>query len=143
MIDQTAIFGPMLGMVLLTFVVWVFLFVRRVGFIQGQGITPEQLSVPGALASLTPAEVSNPSDNFKNLFEVPVLFYVLVGYLFATQQVDAPYVTMAWLFFVFRTLHSAVHCTFNWVMLRFYLYAASTALVWIIAGRAGLHYLAG
>jgi hypothetical protein len=39
-------------------------------------------------------------------------------------------------------LHSAVHCTINVVMLRFYLYLVSTLAVWFIAGRAALHWLA-
>jgi hypothetical protein len=42
----------------------------------------------------------------------------------------------------FRVLHSAVHCTINIVMLRFYLYLFSTLAVWFIAGRAALHWLA-
>jgi len=40
----------------------------------------------------------------------------------------------------FRAMHSAVHCTFNLVMLRFYLYLLSTLAVWFIAIRAALAY---
>jgi hypothetical protein len=40
-----------------------------------------------------------------------------------------------------RALHSAVHCTINLVMLRFYLYLFSTLAVWFIAVRAALSYL--
>jgi hypothetical protein len=83
-------------------------------------------------------EVANPSDNLKNLFEIPVLFYALVLYLFVTNQVDAVYVNAAWVFVVFRALHSAVHCTFNLIMLRFYLYLFATLAVWFIAIRAAL-----
>ena len=36
--------------------------------------------------------MSNPSDNLKNLFEMPVLFYALSLYLYATSQVDGLYV---------------------------------------------------
>ena len=133
---QTTIFGPVFAMILLTFVVWVTLYVRRIRFITGDEISPEDLAVPGALERLSPPRVSNPSDNFKNLFEIPVLFYALVTYLFATGQVDIAYVVAAWLFVVLRVLHSAVHCTINIVMLRFYLYALSTLCVWFIAARA-------
>ena len=92
---------------------------------------------PTALARLSPPAVANPSDNLKNLFEIPVLFYVLVLYLFAVKQVDALYVDAAWIFVTFRVLHSAVHCTFNLIMLRFYLYLIATVAVWFIAFRAG------
>jgi hypothetical protein len=33
-------------------------------------------------------------------------------------------------------MHSAVHCTFNHIILRFYLYLISTIAVWFIAIRA-------
>ena len=140
--SQTAIFGPVFAMLSLTFVVWMYLYVRRIHFITNDSLTPEQLAVPGALAELSPPEVSNPSDNFKNLFEIPVLLYVLALYLFVTSQVDTTYLIAAWVFVGFRVLHSAVHCTINIVMLRFYLYLISTVAVWFIAARAVLDYLA-
>jgi len=61
-----------------------------------------------------------------------------VLYLFVTNQVDAVYVTAAWVFVAFRALHSAVHCTFNLIMLRFYLYLIATLAVWFMAIRAAL-----
>jgi hypothetical protein len=134
--DQTAIFGPFFATMLLTFAVWVFMFVRRIAFIQRQHLSPDDLAIPGRLAELSPPSVSNPSDNLKNLFEIPVLFYALVLYLFATSQVDGAYVAAAWIFAAFRTLHSAVHCTFNKVMLRFYLYLVAALAVWFMAVRA-------
>jgi hypothetical protein len=140
---QSAIFGPVFATVLLTFVVWVYMYIRRIRFINGNDISPADLAVPGALAELSPPEVSNPSDNFKNLFEVPVLFYVLALYLYVTSQVDGTHLAAAWIFVGFRVLHSAIHCTVNIVMLRFYLYLISTLAVWFIAARAVLHHLAG
>jgi hypothetical protein len=142
MTPQTAIFGPMFATVFLTFVVWTYMYVRRIRFIRGKQLSPTDLAVPGALAQLSPPEVSNPSDNLKNLFEIPVLFYALALYLFVTHQVDGVYVSAAWVFVVFRVLHSAVHCTVNIVMLRFYLYLISTLAVWYIAARAALHHVA-
>jgi len=141
--QQSAIFGPMFTMVMLTFVVWVYMYVRRIGFITRSQISAADLAVPGALDRLTPAAVSNPSDNLKNLFELPVLFYALVLYLFVTDQVDGPFLTAAWIFVFFRLLHSAAHCTINIVMLRFYLYLASSLALWFLAARAALHHFGG
>jgi hypothetical protein len=137
---QTAIFGPFFATMLLTLLVWVYMYVRRISFIRRSGLTPEELAVPGALAARSPAAVSNPSDNLKNLFEIPVLFYALALYLFVTAQVDAVHVGAAWVFVAFRTLHSAVHCTINLVMLRFYLYLVATLAVWFMLARAVLAY---
>jgi hypothetical protein len=116
------------------------MYVRRISFITSNKISSKNLAAPGALAQLSPPAVSNPSDNLKNLFELPVVFYALVLYLFATKQVDAVYVGAAWVFVAFRVLHSTVHCTFNFVILRFYLYLFATLAVWFIAIRAALAY---
>jgi len=139
---QTAIFGPFFATMLLTFVVWVYMYVRRIRFITSSNLSGQDLAKPGELARLSPPEISNPSDNLKNLFEIPVLFYALALYLFVTQQVDTAYVTAAWVFVAFRVLHSAVHCTINIVMLRFYLYLVSTLAVWFMLARAVLAHFA-
>ena len=65
------------------------MYVRRIRFIQSRELTPAELTIPGRLAELSPPAVSNPSDNLKNLFEIPVIFYALALLLFATQQVDS------------------------------------------------------
>src|SRR5215212_11639522 len=140
---QTAIFGPFFATMVLTLLVWVYMYIRRISFITKNNISPKDLALPGALAQLSPAAVSNPSDNLKNLFEIPVLFYALALYLFVTGQVDAIYVTAVWIFVAFRALHSAVHCTFNLVMLRFYLYLIATLAVWFMVARAALAYFGG
>lgn len=138
---QSAIFGPVFATVLLTLGVWVYMYVRRIHFLTSNEIRPGDVSSPAALAAVTPPQVSNPSDNLKNLFEIPVIFYVLALLLFATQQVDATYVWAAWIFVAFRVLHSAVHCSVNIILLRFWLYLISTLAVWFIAARAALRYL--
>ena len=140
---QTAIFGPFFATMLLTLVVWVYMYIRRIRFIAMNNINPKDLAVPGALAQLSPAAVSNPSDNLKNLFEIPVLFYALALYLFVTSQVNVTYVSAAWIFVAFRVAHSAVHCTSNLMMLRFYLYVIASVALWFMIVRAALAHFAG
>jgi len=124
-------------MLLLTLAVWVFLFAKRVPFILRTDFGPDG-PTPAKFAALSPPDVSNPSDNLKNLFELPVLFYALVLYLFAMQQVDATYVAAAWVFFAFRVLHSAMHCTLNIVNVRFALYLVAALALWFMGIRAAL-----
>jgi hypothetical protein len=135
--QQNAIFSPFFAMMLLTWVVWVYMYVRRIRFITQRKLTTKELE-PIAFAQLSPPTVSNPSDNLKNLFEIPIIFYALVLYLFSTKQVDTVYVTAAWGFVLFRTMHSVVHCTFNRIMLRFHLYLYSTIAIWFMAARAAM-----
>jgi hypothetical protein len=135
--NPISIFAPFFAMIALTVVVWIYMDARRIPFIVRSNFTPEQLS-PVELARLSPPAVSNPSDNLKNLFELPALFYALVLCLYVTNHVDATFVWAAWLFVGLRVLHSAVHCTFNFVPLRFWLYAAGSLLLGFIAVRAAL-----
>jgi hypothetical protein len=137
---QAMIFAPMFALMGLTFVVWVYLYARRLPFIRSLDGGPEQFA-PAEFARLSPPAVSNPSDNFKNLFELPVLFYGLAGYLFVTQSVDQVYLTAAWVFVLFRVLHSAVHCTVNIVVLRFGLYLMASLALWFMLGRAILQFM--
>ncbi len=50
----------------------------------------------------------------------------------------APISLAAWCFFVFRVLHSIVHCTFNFIPLRFVLYVISAMALWFMVARAAL-----
>lgn len=138
--QPTAIFGPFFATMALTFAVWIFMFVRRVPFILSSGMTQEQMATPGELARIQPASVANPADNFKNLFEMPVLFYAVCLYLFAAGQVDGTHVTAAWVFVAFRAAHSAIHCTFNLVNLRFAVYLVSSLALWLMIARAALSH---
>ena len=135
--DQAAIFQPFFATIFLTFVVWVCMYGRRLPFIVTSRLTPDQLT-PLELARRSPPRVANPSDNLKNLMELPTIFYAMVLYLYVTGTVDAAFIVAAWGFFCFRALHSLVHCTFNLVPLRFALYAISSLFLWFMVARAAL-----
>ena len=133
--NQGSILIPFFGVMLLTLVVWVYMYARRLPFIVRSKLTPAQLT-PMEFSRLSPAKVSNPSDNLKNLFELPTLFYALVLFLYVADLVDTSYLIAAWVFVGFRVLHSIVHCTFNFVPLRFGLYAISAAALWFMVLKA-------
>lgn len=137
--QPSPIFAPFFVTMLLTLVVWFYMYARRIPFIQRAKLPPNQVT-PMELARISPPAVANPSDNLKNLFETPTLFYALVLYLYVTQQVDSVYVGAAWVFAIFRVLHSAVHCTVNIVLLRFWLYCTSSIALWFMLIRAALAF---
>jgi len=135
--NQAAIFEPFVATMILTMVVWVYMYSRRLPFIFSNQIDPRQMT-PLEFARISPPQVSNPSDNLKNLFELPAIFYAVVLYLYVTDQVDAGYLRAAWIFFSFRALHSAIHCTFNYIPLRFWLYVISAASLWFMVIRLAI-----
>lgn len=134
--QQQAILMPFLAMMVLTLIVWTVMYVRRIGYIVGQRIDPERLKTPEQGASIIPDAISYPAHNLRNLTELPVLFYALCLYLYATNSVDLSYVVAAWVFVMFRLLHSAVHCTSNQVMHRFRLYILAALALWFMLLRA-------
>lgn len=52
-------------------------------------------------------------DNLQNQFELPVLFYLIIGLLLITQSQDVIYSVLAWLFVASRMLHSYIHIKTN------------------------------
>lgn len=135
---QANIFLPFLGTQLLTMAVWIYMYARRLPFLVRTGMIKQAYISRATLASASPPEVSNPSDNLTNLLELPVIFYAVVLYLYVMRQVDVPYLAAAWVFFVFRVLHSIVHCTFNRVSLRFLLHVISALALWYMVVRAAI-----
>jgi hypothetical protein len=131
MIDQKLIFFPLLAQVLLTAIVWVWMYKTRIEKMKRSRINPQALSNT-ADASVHIKSVTAPADNFKNLFEIPVLFYIAVIMLYVTQMVDGLFLTLAGIFVLLRYIHSFVHITYNNVMHRFTAYALSTLMLWVI-----------
>jgi len=138
-LNQLAIFGPVLSLILLTWIVWIYMYVKRIPFIRSLGLQPDEVT-PAVLADRSPPSVANPSDNLKNLFEVPVIFYAFALYIFVSEQVDDLYVAGSWSYVLLRVGHSAVHCTVNIVMLRFVLYAISCTILFFMTVRAAVVY---
>ena len=132
---------PMMAMLLLTLVVWVVMFIHRVGYASANGIDAQKMRTPSDVARLLPDEVSGSGNNFKNLFEMPVLFYVVCLYLTVFGQVTSLMVTCAWVFVGLRAVHSLIHCSYNNVMHRFIAYLASSLALWIMVVVAAINAL--
>jgi hypothetical protein len=115
---------PVLVQVLLTFSVWVYLFAWRIPEIKRKSIDPQRLRDRAAAHELLP-ESAAPSNNLKNLFELPVLFYVAVLLSLVLMIQDTLLVQLAWGFVVLRIIHSLIHCSYNNVNHRFAAYALS------------------
>ncbi len=121
---------PFFGMMLLTLLVWVLMYVRRLSFLQREGLDAQAFVTPEKITALVPDNTNATSNNLKNLFEMPVIFYALCLYLESHQLVDGIYVMLAYGFLIFRVFHSAIHCTYNRVMHRFGCYLLSSVLLW-------------
>lgn len=135
-----AIIQPVLALMLLTFAVWVTLFARRIAWMVSRNIDAQRLATPEQIASTLPEAVNCAANNFRNLFELPVVFYAICLLLLATQTSDAVYVNLAWGYFALSVAHSLIHCTVNIVTLRFAAFALSCIVLWVMLARLVLEY---
>ena len=119
-------------MAALTCVVWIRLYVVRIGQMRRERIHPQAVATSAqAGAKLTQSAAA---DNFRNLFELPVLFYLALTVAAATRLGDATVLALAWSFVALRVLHSAIHCGYNRVMHRFLVYIAGACVLWALWG---------
>jgi hypothetical protein len=115
---------PLLAMVFLTFAVWVYLYALRIPEINRMGIDPDDLQDRAEAHKLLRVSAAA-SNNLKNLFEVPVLFYLAAMIAMLLMIQDDLLVGLAWGFVILRIVHSLVHCSYNRVMHRFIAYLIS------------------
>ncbi|WP_374012858.1 MAPEG family protein [Pseudoxanthomonas koreensis] len=104
------------AMILLTAAVAVTMLVTRIREMKARRIHPQAVATAGAMAARL--ENSQAADNFRNLFETPVLFYALVAMAVGMGFVPGWLAAAAWVYVALRVAHSLIHCTYNRVMHR-------------------------
>ena len=119
--------AALLALVLLTAAVGALLLFTRVQEMRRKRIHPQAASTSVKMAARL--ENVQAADNFRNLFEVPVLFYALCAVALATNQTPSWLVFGAWAFVALRVLHSIIHCSYNKVMHRLAVFLVSFALL--------------
>ena len=102
----------------------------RLKFVVTNKVDAQKLETPEQCNSVIPNYINKPSNNFKNLCEAPILFYVICIITLLTNQTDAVIVYLAWAFVIGRILHSILHCFSKNVMARFYAYFVSSLILW-------------
>ncbi|HEU4773527.1 MAG TPA: MAPEG family protein [Lysobacter sp.] len=128
--NDQVIFLPALAMVALTIVVWFRMYFTRVAQMKRDRIHPQAVASSARSAALLTD--SRAADNFRNLFELPVLFYLALVVAEVSGLVTGTLLVLAWLFVALRVLHSTIHCTYNKVMHRFKAYLAGGMVLWAI-----------
>ena len=126
------LFWPIIAMAGLTFLVWLRMFQTRVGEMKRRSIHPQSVAHSAQMAQLV--EDSRASDNLRNLFELPVLFYAAMLLCLQAGIDSLAILVLAWAYVVLRVLHSYIHCTYNRVMDRFKAYVLSGFVLWAIWG---------
>ena len=127
---------PLLAQVALTFIIMTSMYRGRVAEMKLKRIHPQRIKTREKsrhfLTNSAPA-----SDNFSNLFELPVLFYTAILLTLILMVQDSILVILAWTFVISRYLHSFIHVTYNRVTHRFYVFLLSSFVLlayWVRLG---------
>ena len=123
---------PALAMAALTFVVWWRMYLTRVAEMKRERIHPQAVATSAQMAARLAD--TRAADNFRNLFELPVLFYMALATAALSGQVGVATLILAWAFVALRIVHSAIHCTYNKVIHRFYAYVCGGTVMWLLWG---------
>jgi hypothetical protein len=123
---------PMLGQVLLTFVLILWTGRVRTREIRAKRVRIRDIALAG---DAWPDDVKKISNNMHNQYETPILFYVLCGVAIYVGATGILMTLLAWAYVVSRLVHTAIHVTSNNVPRRFFAYTAGLAvliLMWIV-----------
>lgn len=129
---NVALFYPMLAMFILTVTVLLRMFVLRVGAIRSGQVSLNYFKI--YTEKNGPEKMIQAERHFANLFEVPVLFYVvcILGMIFSEGTV---FVTLAWVYVAARVVHACIHLGSNKIMWRMRSYMVgwlALAAMWIL-----------
>ena len=123
--------APVFGLAAVTALVWLTMLVQRGLHMQRHGIEPQDMPTRTlADAKLGEAQASN--NALMNLFELPVLFYIVCFVAVAMDRGDALFIGMAWIYVLLRAVQALVHVTYNNVLHRGLAYLASSSLLWLM-----------
>lgn len=138
--ESIEILKPLFGMAALTFIV-----LARMAFTRFKAVRNKEIPISYFKTFQTtnplPEYVIAPARNFINLFEVPILFYVVIFFTYLTNNVEHVVVNLAWAYVVLRALHSLVHLTTNVVMLRFGAFFLSNVCLMVLWIRLAVNIL--
>jgi hypothetical protein len=76
-----------------------------------------------------PEDLRALSNNYRNQFELPVLYYAVLALLLVTGFADGVAVVLSWAFVGTRIIHTAIHTGSNVVFRRFYAFIAGFTCV--------------
>ena len=127
------IFWPAFAQVVLTLVVMVIMGKARSASVRVRGQTIDDIAMNRP--EDWDEQALKLSNNFKNQFEMPVLFFVAIGFGLALKLVDPVFTAFAWVFVCARVIQTAIHIGPNKVTPRALAYLVGVAALiamWVL-----------
>jgi len=131
--EQNSILYPLFALVILTFGIAIWMGKLRFLAVKQGDLNPRYYALNRG--GKVPEYLAKVSQNYDNLLELPILFYVLVGLMYATATVEISQTILAWVFVSSRYTHSYIHTTSNNLRLRmkaFLFGSAVLMMMWLL-----------
>ena len=129
---ENGILLPPTALALLTGFVWLRMGSDRLAELRSRRIHPQQVATAKQMSETL--QNTQSADHFRNLFEVPVLFYALCGFIAITRMTTLFLLACAWGYVVLRAAHAYIHLSHNKVVRRFQTFVASTIVLYVMWG---------
>ena len=120
---SNALVLPMASLVGLTFIIMFWMLYLRVQAVRTRQLSPRyfKLNKGGDV----PARLEAVTQNFNNLLEITILFYIVcVLAMLMNKNLDT-FVNLAWAYVIFRVVHSVIHTSYNHILHRLAAFTAS------------------
>ena len=109
--NQNLILFPVFALAALTFGIGIRLARLRFAAVKRGDLSPRYFAINRG--GEIPEYLAKVSNNYNNLLELPVLFYVVAVLLYVTNRIELTQIILAWVFVCSRYMHSYIHTTYN------------------------------
>ena len=127
--DSNQIFLPVLVQVLLTITGFLLLGVRKAKAVKTGTVDLKAASLNN---DAWPDYVLMVTNNIRNQFQVPVLFYVLCFVFYSINAVTTTVLYLAWAFVISRIIHAYIHMSSNYVPARFRVFTFGFVIMFLM-----------
>ena len=132
------ILAPVVVLVLWTLVMLVWLYALRIPAIRRVRLPLDPNRSKEDFFAALPPSTRWPADNYAHLLEQPTIFYAIALTLVLLGHGGGLNADLAWLYVALRIIHSLVQATVNAILVRFWLFIASSVVLAVLALRAAI-----
>lgn len=136
MIPSTAILAPVTALLLLTCVMWLWMYATRIPAVRKAGMKLDSHLPKGEQMAALPARVRWKADNYNHLLEQPTLFYAVAFTLALLGAGDGLNEALAWAYVGSRVIHSLHQALWNKIEIRFLIFTISSLILITLVMRA-------
>ena len=127
--NSNLIFLPVLTQIAITIVGFMLLGVRKAKALKEGNVDMTKTALDN---DAWPDYVLMVSNNIRNQFQVPVLFYVLCFVFYSINAVTTTVLYLAWAFVISRIIHAYIHMSSNYVPARFRVFTVGFVIMVIM-----------